>query len=319
VGGERLGVPGALLYLPPLIWTLPFAVMTVAALCLRSRIAVLHIAGIAFVAFGYADFRWAWRVPEAKGDELKVITNNVGQNNHRTLGNFMGSEKPDIVVLQEAPARGRNYALQYPEMHVAGQGEFVLISRLQINRAKLVREISWRGRPVAARFEVEYKGRPLAVYGVHMPTPRNDLLRLWGRGFAEEILDPSSVAGSSGRVPVGLSMRERVKLARRLVSVLQAEDMPFIVVGDFNMPSNGYIRRIFSGQLRDAFGECGRGYGFTFPGYTRNPLSFFKPWLRLDYLFAGKGLKPSYIRTEPGRPSQHRAVAAGFAFEEAVK
>jgi hypothetical protein len=81
------------------------------------------------------------------------------------------------------------------------------------------------------------------------------------------------------------------------------------------MPSNGHIRRIFSGELRDAFAECGRGYGFTFPGFTRNPLSLFQPWLRLDYLFAGRGFRPCYVRTEPGRPSQHRAVAAGFVFE----
>lgn len=315
MGGERLGALGAVLYLPMLVWLLPFLVMFLVGIILRERVAVIHVAGAAFVLFWYADFQWAFWCP-VKAGVFKVVTNNIGQSNHQTPAGFIKKENPDAVVLQEAFGRIRSFSSRYPGFHVAAQGEFVLMSKHLINRAKLLRELSWHGRPVVARFEIEVNGQGIAIYSVHMPTPRNDLVRLWGRDFAEEILDPLSTSRHGGRMPVNESMHERVQLARRIVEVFTQEQMPFIVAGDFNMPSNGYIRRVFSGELQDAFASCGRGYGFTFPGYTRNPLSFFQPWLRLDYLFAGNGFRPCYVRTEPERQSQHRAVAAGFVLEK---
>jgi vancomycin resistance protein VanJ len=82
------------------------------------------------------------------------------------------------------------------------------------------------------------------------------------------------------------------------------------------MPSRGHIHGLFASHLTDAFAACGRGYGLTFPGYTSNPLTLFGPWLRIDYLFAGRGFKPIYCNTERERKSQHRAVAARFEMAE---
>ena len=45
--------------------------------------------------------------------------------------------------------------------------------------------------------------------------------------------------------------------------------------------------------MTDAFTRAGRGWGLTFPGVTRNPLTVFGPWLRLDYFFVGPRLAKS--------------------------
>ena len=94
--------------------------------------------------------------------------------------------------------------------------------------------------------------------------------------------------------------------------MLSRETLPFIVCGDFNTPDHGIIYHTVSRGLTDAHLHAGRGWGLTFPGATRNPLSLHGPWLRLDYAFAGRGWQPVYCSPEPGRRSQHCAVAAHF-------
>ena len=108
-------------------------------------------------------------------------------------------------------------------------------------------------------------------------------------------------------------MAERVKLARRLEGVFEREKKPFIVAGDFNMPDHGWIHRFFAARLTDAFATAGSGWGATFPGDSEYPFSFRGPWLRIDYIFAGRGFRPVYARVEQERRSEHRAVAARLA------
>jgi endonuclease/exonuclease/phosphatase (EEP) superfamily protein YafD len=93
---------------------------------------------------------------------------------------------------------------------------------------------------------------------------------------------------------------------------LRAEKLPYIVCGDFNTPDNGYIHRILAERMIDAHATAGNGWGLTFPGGTGGRAARHGPWLRIDYAYAGRGWKPVYCETDPGRRSQHRAVAAYF-------
>ena len=76
------------------------------------------------------------------------------------------------------------------------------------------------------------------------------------------------------------------------------------------MPDHGFIYHQFAGRMTDCFPAAGRGWGMTFPGGVRNPLGYLTPWLRIDFVFAGKGWTPVFCEAEPGRRSQHRAVLA---------
>jgi endonuclease/exonuclease/phosphatase (EEP) superfamily protein YafD len=107
-------------------------------------------------------------------------------------------------------------------------------------------------------------------------------------------------------------LQERLRLARALAKVLAEEKYPMLVGGDFNTPDHGYIYHLFAGEMADAFTHAGRGWGLTFPGSTHNPISFFGPWLRIDYFFTGRGWRVTECRPEPGGKSQHKAVFARF-------
>lgn len=159
---------------------------------------------------------------------------------------------------------------------------------------------------MAAVFEVPRQGEELAIYTVHMPTPRGDFAKLRGVGLIKEM------AGRNRRRSDNMSFAEamtaRVQLARNLAWVLAQETRPFVVVGDFNMPADGYVHRVITSGVADCFATAGRGFGFTFPCDTHNPLTLGGPWLRLDYALAGPGWRTQECRVEPDRRSQHRAV-----------
>ena len=83
------------------------------------------------------------------------------------------------------------------------------------------------------------------------------------------------------------------ELRQNLIQHLKKETRPFLVAGDFNMPSSAYIHGLFASEFNDVFAAKGRGYGYTFPGRSWNPLSFFGHWLRIDYIFAGPTWEPT--------------------------
>ncbi len=139
-------------------------------------------------------------------------------------------------------------------------------------------------------------------------SPRGDFAKLAGLGLLRE------VAGRNRRrsddMSFGEAMTARVQLARDLAGVLSGETRPFVALGDFNMPPDGYVHHVITAGLADCFEKAGRGFGFTFPCDTANPLTLGGPWLRLDYIIAGPGWRALECRVEPDRRSQHRAVVA---------
>jgi endonuclease/exonuclease/phosphatase family metal-dependent hydrolase len=310
--GERNWIFSILIFLPPYLWLLPLGILLPACCFFRPKLCLAHLACAVWVVFIYMNFRWSPR-PETRETGLTFVTNNAGQNNRQSLQPFVRAENPDVIALQETPAgRARGYAREYPGFFAKGCAEFILISKYPIIGCAPIRQPNWLGRPVAARFELSVRGRPLVVYNVHLPTPRPDFMKLRGFGLAREMLGKEWNRKRSDGRSYSESMVARVALAKNLAQQISEEKEPYVVMGDFNMPDHGAVYHIFASKFSDAFSLCGRGWGLTFPGYSGHFFTLFGPWLRLDYLFAGKGWEPVYCRTEPGRTSQHRAVAARF-------
>lgn len=307
--GEHLALTGALLFAPPLVLLLPVVVLAPYCLLMRPRLLVVHAAAVALVVFGYMSFRWSAE-PPVRDDEVRLITHNVGQGSRPQFYAFVAAEKPDILALQDSRGRGGELAKKYPGQHVVTRGEFHLVSRFPILKSEPVEQAKWLGRSVAARYELLVRDRPLILYNVHLPTPRQQLNRfLSGRAIADMLVEEDSTRRPT---TYGEWTRARLRLANDLAAVFERETMPFLVCGDFNTPDHGVIYHTVSRRLIDAHLRAGRGWGFTFPGSTGNPFSLRQPWIRIDYAFAGRGWKPIWCQPEPGRRSQHCAVLARF-------
>ena len=307
---ERLWVFSLLLYAPAQMLLLPLLVLTPLCLLFRRRLCLVHLACVLVLGFGYMTFR---RSGSSRRDDkmISAVTFNLGESNRPQFAGFLEREKPDFILLQDARGRGPEFAAKVPGSFVAGQDQFVFVSRFPIQKSALLAEPQWAGHPVAARFEVLVQGRPLVFYSVHLPTPRQELSRFLG---GRRVL--GDLVGRRHREPGFGNYREwlaaRIQLARALAKVFQDEPQPFIVAGDFNMPDHGLIYHLFAGEMTDAFAKEGRGWGMTFPGGKGRFVRLFGQWLRLDYFFSGRGWRAVECRPEPGDRSQHKAVLARF-------
>ncbi len=308
--GERNWLLSIFLYAPPQVLLLPLAVLSPLCLLFRPRLLGWHFTAIFLLLFVYMGFRWSWR-PTPGPSTVTGVTFNLGESNRAQFTGFLAQEKPDFLVMQDAYSRGDALARTLPGMNVSTLGQFVLASRFPILKAGLVEEAKVGKVSVAARWEVEIQHRPVAIYSVHLPPPRHELSRfLGGRRLVGDLLGVGNREAAFGNYREWLDAR--IQLARDLSAVLAQEKLPMIVGGDFNTPDHGYIHRLFSGEMTDAFAAAGRGWGLSFPGSTRNPLSLFGPWLRIDYFFAGRDWRVTECRPEPGGKSQHKAVLARF-------
>lgn len=306
--GEQQWLSSLILYLPMQALLLP--ALLLAPLCLllgRPRWAALHGVAIIAVAFGYGNFRWI--APRPAGPEsLCVITHNMGQGNPQQFIDFVRTQNPDVVLLQDSRRGGQDIARLYPGSFKVARGEFSCVSRHPILRSRVLSSPNWGGRPVMVRYEVGLPGGVVVLYNVHLPTPRHELNRFRQRRILRDLV-------GDAKTPAGLHryhewLAARVALARAVAEVFRTEPEPFIAAGDFNMPDHGQIYHLISANLADAHLKAGRGWGLTFPGSTHNALAFFGPWLRLDYVFASRGWEPLACAPEPGGRSQHKAVVA---------
>jgi vancomycin resistance protein VanJ len=75
-----------------------------------------------------------------------------------------------------------------------------------------------------------------------------------------------------------------------------------ILAGDFNLPALSHIVRDNLGDLDDAFANAGRGFGYTYPTKL--------PFLRIDRIFTGHGLRAVEVEVGNARASDHLCVGA---------
>ncbi len=306
------------LYLPPVLFLFPLFFQAPLALLLDWRALFPPLLCVLLVFGFYDDLEWQWpRSPQNPGSELRIVTNNIGQHGNYPLTPFLDQQNPDVILLQEAFRRGEAYVQQYRERNLQTEyhGEFVCASRFPIVESELIRDVLCSGQPVAARFVLDVGGRRVVVYNVHIASPRSLLGKLRGRGaIAQFLYDCGFAIGRN--YEASEKVADRLAAARQLADRIGQETDPVIVGGDFNIPARGRAYHYLTRRLTDAFEVRGRGYGFTFPGRTRNPFSLFGPWLRLDLVFASKDWRVLDSQVEPRRPSQHRAVVATLELKE---
>lgn len=310
VCGERNPVLNLGLFIPPWSWLLPLVVLTPLALLIRPAGCWWQLLCVLVVLGPFTGFRWNWKSRREPAD-LICVTNNIATNHGLSLVSFAQQVKADIIALQDARADGRQVIQAFPGWHSQAVDQFVLISRYPITQSKLISMPHLWAEPVAARFDLSFQQRTIAIYDVRLPTPRADftLLRIW-LGLVRR--NPLRVRDKTWWDRYAETLPKRIELTRELVEILKHETLPFIVLGDFNTPSGGYAHRLMANPFTDCFAKVGSGYGRTFPGDSPYLLSFHEPWLRIDYIFAGKDWTPLYCRVEPERRSEHRAVVAGL-------
>ena len=332
--GERNVFFAFCLYLPPLAWFLPaFVLMPLCLLVLEWRGLLAGLIVFPVVVVGFFGFKPSLDAPSIPPPEkraknsLVVLTNNRGQHDNKSMKPFKNLVQPDVMVFQEAAGVSSRYLADpaYAEFkHGRDYSEFAIVSKHPIVSLDAVQaevrppmragslEPPRVERPViAVRYVIDFNGRSVVLYNIHLPSPR-DTLRSYFRGaFVYGLIGiPGTVLGEK-RAVNQKGWDVRTEMVTQLIARASKEKDPVILAGDFNMPAPGWNHSLVTREFQDAHEEAGAGFGFTFPGITRNPLSFGGAWMRIDYVFAGRGSwKILASAAEADRASQHRATAA---------
>jgi len=324
IGEKNLSL-AFLLYLPRSIFLLPCALLLLPAILFHRWSALaLVLSSLAFLfsSMGFRAKSEPGASPAITGESLTVLTYNRGQHGNHSLQPFKNRIRPDLIVFQEAGGRAAGYlaAEGYEEFpHAIDLAEFTLLSRYPILGAEVVEFEAQDASPpipiaipIAARFVIDFGGESVVVYAVHSVSPR-DTLAYYRRGaFLYGIIGIPGTPWNEGRKTNQAYWDQRIEQASALRDRIASDPFPVILAGDLNAPAGGHIHRLFKSVLEDAHAAAGHGFGYTFPGTTRNPLSLGGPWMRIDYLFCNSRWETSWCITERDRPSQHRALAAQF-------
>lgn len=310
--GERNLTLAFGVYLPPAGWALPLLILLPAALLFDWLSLAFGAAAALLVVTQFMGWEWhSPRTAPAGAPVLSVLSFNRGESKG-SLEPFKNAMAPDVLLLQDASSRQNYYsnAPGYEEFKYGDSiGQFTIASKFPITGKELIVDETVA---VAGRFAIEFQGRTVVIYNMHLPTPREPLRALFRGAF---LWGTIGIAGpwKAKRESYEGWWHTQIGHVEAILRRAEAETQPCILAGDSNSPAPGYMHYLLTQKFTDSHEAAGSGCGMTFPGTTHNPLSAGGPWMRIDKILGSSEWEPLWNKAEPARPSQHRAVAAAFA------
>lgn len=317
-------------YLPPWLGVLPLAIAGLLGLCFAcwriSFLAVLTAWGLFAWSSGRLDSLIRSAPSADDRPQLRLLTYNRGQGAKDGIPAFVRKFQPDLAVFQDAGRRLSQIAA-LPEMAPLNnhfqEGEFIVMSRWPLSECapfNLVWPSAKSGvYPAGVRCIVNWNGKLIVVYNVHLPTPRDLLVWYGSRGtFLYGILGLIPGTKFQARHQEYLQIwRDRVGLAVQLAEKIAKETLPVVVLGDMNSPPLGQGYRQLSKVMQDAHLAAGKGSGETFPSDSKSLIRLFSPWLRIDQVFASSVWQIRSCEVISHVRSQHLPLGVSLSLQSA--
>jgi len=288
-----------------------------------------HAFGLVMVGLAFHFGLLGWKLPRSVAQpepNLRVAFVNRGDQDHTAWESWVVRQAPDLIGLTDVRGKdGQGLGVGLPVVaglpYLMRIGEHALASRYPFKGTQVIRPDVPKGSAFrvqylpAARFEVDVPGGPIAVYVVHLRSPRDALskyrsLRLW-RWTLFGV--PTHV---SPTITIDHYWQEQEMVLEGLLKRIEAEALPVLVLGDWNLPDFGPRYRRLTKDLQDSHVQAGSGFGHTFPGDLSHWAAYGQPWMRIDYVLTDKRhwrVVECRVQTasEAAR-SQHRALFAGL-------
>jgi endonuclease/exonuclease/phosphatase family metal-dependent hydrolase len=287
---------------------------------------------VVVIAIGFTHFSNYIKLTRPSGDKsntFKVLSYNVRlfnyfENNHgvtseKKVIEFLKSQKPDIICLQEffisgypaveealmIDALGGKY---YSHMKVSGSGKNRYYGIVTLSKFPIVGkgEIIHPGSSSLSIYtDVLIKKDTFRIYNNHLQSFR---LRRMERSFIEELTASDDKETMNEVKSLSVSLKKgfvkRAFQAQVVKDNINGSPFPVIVLGDFNDTPVSYSYRKIRKGLNDSFLNSGYGAGFTYIGnYPRN---------RIDYILYDDALINSYFEIIKVKYSDHYPIIAYF-------
>lgn len=295
------------LYFVPLVFLLPLM------LYWRARIGIVLLLPLSlYAAFSFGAFFIPHpQTAASTGTMLSVVTFNVSDRNRQPerLIPWLLEQQADVVLLQEISLDWVNRGIselrdQYPyqighRILPENKGAIIL-SRFPLGD---VDENTSFFRTVIAMND-----QSLALYNVSLPAPMRSRPR-------EPLQAVNPVVNPLWDMAWGYDEEARNHQLDLLLAQIEAEDLPTVVAGDFNLSEFTPGYRLWSERLTDSFREAGIGFGTTWPVFERYGLpSVLPPLVRLDYIWHTSSLRAISTTIGSYLGSDHLPVSATIQF-----
>lgn len=265
----------------------------------RKRLILSVIVPVLTFIILYGSFLLPRTTADAPSGSLRVMTFNTHTEelNLAELAALIRAADADIVALQELNEATAAYfadelIAEYPHQVSETNGRSVL-GRGILSRYRILHDsLAFDGdRPVHLRAEIDFRGERIALYNIHLSPPN------WGISFD------------------GFHRRSNAQV---VIESAKKENLPLILLGDFNSTDQTADYRLFAERYSDAFRQVGRGLGPTFPDFGSFGFPYFllPLTMRLDYVFySGHFSAYEALAWPDSAASDHRPVVALLSLE----
>ena len=221
--------------------------------------------------------------------------------------------QPNLVLLQEAQV-GLAAPLRqaFAGWHIDQRDQFFIASRFPILDVRQPAQLHYQAGEGGGRkdgeggahflaYTIDTDLGPIDVFSVHTTSPREGLEGMRGQGLLYELRHGHVLLGR-GSSTVTFNAYRRRRQVEAVAAAVRASKHPVILAGDFNLPGMSRVVHDNLGDLDDAFVSAGRGFGYTYPSKL--------PFLRIDRIFTGRGLRAIDFRLGDPFASDHLCVNA---------
>jgi endonuclease/exonuclease/phosphatase family metal-dependent hydrolase len=285
---------------------------------------------VVVIAIGFNHFLNYIQLFRGSGDKLntyKLLSYNVrlfnyfeynnGSTSEKKVIEFIKTQKPDIICLQEFFLSG-NPALEesaiiaslggkyYSHMKVSGSGKNRFYGIITLSKFPIVGkgEIVHQGSSSRSIYtDILIQKDTIRIFNNHLQSFR---LKRMERSFIEELTSSDSKQSEMKSLSVSLKKGfvNRSLQAQVLKEFVNKSPYPVLVVGDFNDTPVSYSYTKIRRGLHDSFVNSGYGAGFTYKGnYPPN---------RIDYILYDNSFINSFFEIIKVRYSDHYPIVAYF-------
>lgn len=235
------------------------------------------------------------QTPICSGDDLKVMTFNVHQQNLDvvSLSETIINEEADIVALQEIPPKVGSQLVKvlagdYPYHTLnlfPGQISQGLLSRYPIEKVSEIHDYNYQSAVIQTN-----QGQ-IKFINVHAPT-----------------LFPSSWKRD---------WQEQREYFENIMADVRTYEGAMILAGDLNSTPQSENYALVARELQDSFHTSGWGFGFTYPAKPKFGVELPTPLVRIDYIFVSDHYETNHalVNKENGG-SDHFPISSCIRLKE---
>lgn len=289
-----------LLFGPRWLLAIPLPPLLLAAAVWRRRSLPVLLLALLVVLGPVMGFNVPWRAAASAGParlRLRVLTCNIHHQmpQKSSLQHLLADAEPDVVAIQELPSREPLDYFANDHWHVSRKGSLFFASRYPIRKAERLGSDSMQVPGLIMRYELDTPGGAVVIFSLHFASPREGLY-------------DSTHHPDSGNSELEDNSAVRFEQAENLARIADEVSKPVLLMGDFNTPPESLIFRQVWHRYRDAFGEGGWGWGYTFLAARTT--------VRIDHVLTGPGwsCERCWVGSYIGSP--HRPVLADLLLSE---